>query len=230
METRSFGFAYQPIVDIERWAPHAYEALCRPQNVSFRGPIELFRAAEDAGQILPLGRVLREMCAGSIADLPEDVLMFVNLHPYELNDPRLLDSESGMRRWATRIVFEITETAEIQDFGRTRDLLAKLRSHGYRIALDDLGSGYSGLNLLSMLEPDYVKLEMDLVRAIRSNARTARLVQHLLDFARGENMKVVAEGIETREEFEAVRALGVQLMQGFYFAYPEPPFVGIRPR
>ncbi|MDB4970768.1 MAG: hypothetical protein JWN44_6457 [Myxococcales bacterium] len=230
LEERSFRFAYQPIVDVDRWEPHAYEALCRPMDESFRSPTELFRAAEDAGQILPLGRVLRELCTVPIGELPEPALLFVNLHPYELNDPRLLDGESGLKLHAQRIVFEITETVELQDFGRTRDLLAKLRGQGYRVALDDLGSGYSGLNLLALLEPDYVKLDMDMVRSIRTNARTARLVRHLLDFARGENMKVVAEGIETTEEYEAVRALGVTLMQGYYFARPSPPFVAIAPR
>ncbi|HEY2747285.1 MAG TPA: EAL domain-containing protein [Polyangia bacterium] len=227
---RSFRFVYQPIVDIERWQPHAYEALCRPTDELFRSPVDLFRAAEDAGQILPLGRILRELCTEPIEAMAEPPLLFVNLHPYELNDPRLADGETALRRHAARIVFEITETAEIQDFGRTRDLLARLRSHGFRVALDDLGAGYSGLNLLAMLEPDYVKLDIGLVRSIRGNARTARLVRHLIDFSRGENMQVIAEGIETREEFEAVRALGVPLMQGYFFARPAAPFVALGPR
>ena len=227
LEQRSFRFAYQPIVDVESWEAHAYEALCRPTDERFRSPLDLFRAAEDAGQILPLGRVLRSLCTQPIGELPEGSLMFVNLHPYELNDPQLLDGESKLFEHANRIVFEITETAEIQDLDRIRDLLTKLRGQGYRVALDDLGSGYSGLNLLSQLEPDYVKLDMSLVRSIRSSPRTARLVRYLLDFSRGENMKVVAEGIETAEEYEAVRALGVALMQGYFFARPSPPFVAI---
>jgi diguanylate cyclase (GGDEF)-like protein len=229
LAARSFRFAYQPIVEIATpaWRAHAYEALCRPIDERFRSPVELFRAAEDAGQILPLGRVLRELCTEPLGNLAEPTLLFVNLHPYELNDPRLLDGETALARHASRIVFEITETAEIHDFGRTRDLLAKLRTQGYRVALDDLGSGYSGLNLLAMLEPDYVKLDIGMVRQIRGNQRTARLVRHLIDFARGEEMKVIAEGIETSEEFAAVHALGVTLMQGYYFARPAPPFIDV---
>lgn len=231
LERRAFRFAYQPIVDVGNgWNIHAYEALCRPTDERFRNPAELFRAAEDAGQILPLGRVLRELCIAPIVDLPPPGRLFINIHPHELNDPRLLDGETVLREHAPRIVFEITEAAEIENFGRTRDLLAKLRRHGYRIALDDLGAGYASLNLLALLEPDYVKLDIEMVRAVRGNDRTGRLVSHILDFARGENMQVVAEGIETTDEYQSVRDLGVTLMQGYYFARPAPPFATVSPR
>ncbi|MGZ3427006.1 MAG: putative bifunctional diguanylate cyclase/phosphodiesterase, partial [Polyangia bacterium] len=223
LERRAFRFAYQPIVDVGDWHVHAYEALCRPTDERFRSPADLFRAAEDAGQILPLGRVLRELCIVPVGEMPAPCRMFINIHPHELNDPRLLDGETILREHAQRIVFEITEAAEIENFGRTRDLLAKLRAHGYRIALDDLGAGYASLNLLALLEPDYVKLDIEMVRAIRGNDRTGRLVSHILDFARGENMQVVAEGIETTDEYQSVRSLGVTLMQGYYFARPSPP-------
>jgi diguanylate cyclase len=230
MQRRAFGFAYQPIVDVGDWHVHAYEALCRPTDERFRSPADLFRAAEDAGQILPLGRVLRELCILPVADLPEACRLFINIHPHELNDPRLLDGETVLREHAPRIVFEITEAAEIENFGRTRDLLSKLRNHGYRIALDDLGAGYASLNLLALLEPDYVKLDIEMVRAVRGNDRTGRLVTHILDFARGENMQVVAEGIETTDEYQSVRDLGVTLMQGYFFARPSPPFASVTPR
>ena len=230
LQQRAFRFAYQPIVDVRNWQIHAYEALCRPTDERFRNPAELFRAAEDAGQILPLGRVLRELCILPINDLQAPGRMFINIHPHELNDPRLLDGEPVLREHAQRIVFEITEAAEIENFGRARDLLAKLRSHGYRIALDDLGAGYASLNLLALLEPDYVKLDIEMVRAVRGNDRTGRLVTHILDFARGENMQVVAEGIETTDEYHSVRDLGVTLMQGYFFARPSPPFATVTPR
>ncbi|HEY2735285.1 MAG TPA: EAL domain-containing protein, partial [Polyangiales bacterium] len=99
-----------------------------------------------------------------------------------------------------------------------------LRECGFRVALDDLGSGYSSLNLLAQLEPDFVKLDMELVRGIQSEGRTARLVQHLIEFCRGEGFTTVAEGIETEAELHAVSELGVDLVQGYLLARPEPPF------
>jgi EAL domain-containing protein (putative c-di-GMP-specific phosphodiesterase class I) len=216
---------YQPIVDVADWSLHGYEALCRPTDPQFAGPRALFQMAEAVGRVVPLGRTVREACTASIDALPEPARLFVNLHPHELHDRELLDGETRLRRYARRIVFELTESAEIQDYGRTRDALARLRSLGFRVALDDFGAGYAGLNLLAMLEPDYVKLDVAMVRSVRTNPRSARILRHLLDFARGENMIVIADGIETVEELNAVRELGVRYMQGYYFARPEPGFV-----
>ena len=126
--------------------------------------------------------------------------------------------------WAHRIVFEITEAAEITDYARSRAVLANLQAQGFRIALDDVGSGYSGLNSLALLGPDFVKIDMAMVRGISSNPRSARLIRHIFEFARDEGMPVIAEGIETAEEHAAVLDLGVPYLQGYYYGRPQPPF------
>ena len=133
-------------------------------------------------------------------------------------------------RHASRVVFEITETAEIEDYDRVRRIIATLRERGCRIALDDLGAGYAGLNSLAQLAPDFVKLDMALVRRIHTKSSTRRLVKHILEFCSGEDIPVISEGVETSEEHDMVREIGCPLMQGDFLASPGPAFVTLMPR
>jgi EAL domain-containing protein (putative c-di-GMP-specific phosphodiesterase class I) len=116
----------------------------------------------------------------------------------------------------------VTETEAIDDIARVRDRIRSLRAAGFRVALDDLGSAYSSLNLLAQLEPDYVKLDMELVRGIEREGRAARLIQHILEFCRGEKMVTIAEGIETDAELRVVSDLGVEFVQGYLLGRPGP--------
>jgi diguanylate cyclase (GGDEF)-like protein len=223
---RALKFVYQPIIDAARETIFAYEALCRPADATFAGPVELFDAAERTGRIRELGELVRELCVVPLPDLAEPGVLFVNVHPLELNEALVAWAES-QKADARRIVLEITEAAEVLDYGRTRELLARLQGLGFRIAVDDLGSGYAGLNSLARLAPDFAKLDTAMLRGIEPNSRPARLIHHLIDYANGEGMLVVAEGIETVEECRVVRELGCHLLQGYLFARPSPPFCGI---
>ena len=160
-------------------------------------------------------------------ELSEDKVLFINLHPQDLDDPVLLQPEAELGRWASRIVYEIIETEAIRDLKRARKQIDALRAHGFRIALDDFGSGYTSLNCLAQFEPDFVKLDMELVRGIENDSRSARLIRHLLDFCRGEGIVVIAEGIETPQELHVVTDLGVPLIQGYLFARPAAPFCDV---
>lgn len=220
----AFAFVYQPIVSVRDSKLFAYEALCRPTDPGFRHVGHLLETAVRTGRIRELGRALRKRVIEPMAQLPPECALFVNLHPQDLGDDPLLESELHLLPWASRIVLEVTETEAIRDYERARARIHALRSAGFRVALDDLGSGYSSLNLLAELEPDFVKLDMGLVRGLQKAGRTARLVQHLIEFCRGEGFITVAEGIETREEYSAVSELGVDLVQGYLFARPAEPF------
>lgn len=221
----SFRFVYQPIVQVRDDSLFAYEALCRPTDSGFAHVGELLETAVRTGRIRELGRVLRRIVLEPMQQLPESVVLFVNLHPQDLSDDaQRLETELHLLPWARRIVLEVTETEAIRDHGRARARIQSLREHGFRVALDDLGSGYSSLSLLAELEPDFVKLDMSLVRGVQRGGRTARLVQHLVQFCQGEGFITVAEGIETPEELASVSELGVDLVQGYLLARPEPPF------
>lgn len=224
-----FTFHFQPIVRAENRAVFAYEGLCRPTHPLFSSPPELIESAELAGMVTELGRALRAACAQKLANAPADCLIFVNLHPLELFDPQLGIQEPHLRSFASRLVFEVTETHQLTDYDRVRAVIERLRSHGFRVALDDVGAGYSGLHTLTMLNPDFVKLDRSLVQEIHERARTHRLVRHIHEFAREEGMTVIAEGVETQKEAQALRSLGVELMQGYHFCRPAPPFPLVPP-
>lgn len=229
IERRQLEYVYQPIVDSKTHQIVAYEALCRPTHGAFPGPAALFETAEHAGRVSDLGRACRAICCQPLDRMPPDCLMFINLHPRELEDGELLRDEVLVRH-ASRVVFEITETAEIEDYDRVRRIIATLRERGCRIALDDLGAGYAGLNSLAQLAPDFVKLDMALVRRIHTKSSTRRLVKHILEFCSGEDIPVISEGVETSEEHDMVREIGCPLMQGDFLASPGPAFVTLMPR
>jgi diguanylate cyclase (GGDEF)-like protein len=226
LQSGSFRFVYQPIVRVADNALFAYEALCRPTDEGFRHVGELLETAIRTGRIRELGRALRRIVVEPMGQLAPEVSLFVNLHPQDLGDDQLLEAETHLSAWAQRVVLEVTETEAIRDYDRARSRIQALRQHGFRVALDDLGSGYSSLNLLAQLEPDFVKLDIELVRGVRMAGRTARLVKHLVEFCQEEGFTTVAEGIETEEELQAVADLGVDLVQGYLLARPAPPFCG----
>lgn len=220
-----FQYVYQPIVDVRENCIMAYEALVRPQHECFAHPGQLFEAAEQGGRMRALNRVLRQLCVEPLSRLHDSRRLFINLHPTDLFDPLLLAGEPALLPQAHRIVFEVTEVAEIKSFDKARESLEVLREKGFGVAVDDFGAGYSGLNNLALLNPDFVKLDMALVRQVDKNPRLARLISHIIDFARDEDIRVIAEGVETESEYKAVLELGVELVQGYYFARPSPPFI-----
>jgi diguanylate cyclase (GGDEF)-like protein len=224
IEKAQVRFAYQPIVRAGAGV-FGYEALCRPEHSAFPHPGVLFSTAERAGRVAELGRMAREVALRALPDLAEGLRLFLNLHPLELNNALVAEAEELRDKLGGRVVFEITESAQIHDYERMRGLIHRLQASGYEVAVDDLGAGYAGLNSLALLKPDFVKLDMALVRAVENDASVGRLIRHVLDFARGEGIQVVGEGVETARERELVVELGCELLQGYYFAKPAPPFV-----
>ncbi|MDF1562837.1 MAG: EAL domain-containing protein [Deltaproteobacteria bacterium] len=225
LHDQSLDYLYQPIIDLPSQRVFAYEALCRPTHPVFPSPVQLLQTAQLTGRLIELGRVMRERAILPIEELPEESLLFVNLHPMEVNDELLHDADSRARPHAHRIVYEITETVALRDHEHLRSVLARLREAGFRIALDDLGAGYAGLSTLAALRPDFVKIDMSLVRGINQDSGKARLLRHILDYAHGEGMQVIAEGVETAEERDTVLELGCHLLHGYLFGHPSPPYL-----
>ncbi|MDH4190331.1 MAG: diguanylate cyclase [Betaproteobacteria bacterium] len=229
IDERAFSFVYQPIVRAGTWEVFAYEGLCRPSAEAFPTPSDLIVTAERAGMIRKLGRVLREMVVEPLPRLGAGGCIFVNVHPYELNDPELLaDGGALLDQFSSQIVFEVIEAGKIRDYAQFREALVRLRERGFRVALDDLGAGYSGLNALALLEPDFVKLDSVLLRGVDADNRKSRLIKHILEYAVGEGVQVIAEGIESEQECRVVTELGCPLLQGYHLAPPGKAFVPVR--
>jgi diguanylate cyclase (GGDEF)-like protein len=220
----SIEFVFQPIVDAKTRDVFGYEAFCRPDQNLFPTPIEMILTAERSGKIGELGRLLREQAVCKISEMPADCCLFVNLHPQELNDPSLLDEKSLLNRHADRIVFEINKSKEIVDQSRLRKTLVRLRERGFRIALDDLCTGYLGLASLVRLEPDFLKMDVSLLHNVSTEGRASRLIKHYLDYTAGENIKVIASGIETEKQKQVAVYLGCPLLQGYLFSKAQPGF------
>lgn len=217
--------AYHPIVDVIRHEVFGYEALLRSTEPTLPHPTLVCEAAKRLGRLDDLGRVTRDRAAQAFAgsELPSG-LLFVNLHVTDLDDPLLRNPNAPLSQIADRVVLEITERSSLDEVRNTRSRVAALREMGFRIAVDDMGSGYAGLTSLALLEPDYVKLDMSLIRDVHLNLTQQKVIRSVTDLCRDLGMKVVAEGVETVDERDVLIESGCELLQGFLFAKPGRAF------
>jgi EAL domain-containing protein (putative c-di-GMP-specific phosphodiesterase class I) len=218
--------AYQPIVSVGTRSLFGYEALLRSEEPSLPHPGAILDAAERLGRLHDLGQKIRALACDSMTDVAPSCAFFVNLHAHDLLDPMLRSPDAPLSLVAKRVVLEITERASldgVKDVGAT---IAELRGLGFRIAIDDLGAGYAGLTSFATLQPEFVKLDMSLIRDVDKSAVKEKLVRSMTTLCRDLAMSVVAEGIETIEEREALVHAGVDLLQGYLLARPGKPFPG----
>lgn len=216
--------AYQPIVKTVEGRTVAWEALVRCTDGA-KNAGELIGLAESTARLRELGRKIRNTVGRDAAQLPPDALLFVNAHPEDLSDPHLVAPDAPLSRIADRVVIEITERAGLDHVDHVADVIAHLRALGFRIAVDDLGAGYSGLTTFASIEPDFVKLDRALVSGLDLSAKQRAVVASMLRLAQDVGCEVIAEGIETGEERQALDTLGVQWMQGYLFGRPGAPFL-----
>lgn len=221
----SMWIAFQPILDVRRHTVFAYEALMRSEDPTLPSPGQLLDAAERLGRLSELGCRVRELAAKGFDAAPAGVHLFVNLHPLDLTDPSLLEAGAPLSRIADRVVLEITERAPLDGIRDTRASIGVLRSRGFRLAVDDLGAGYAGLSSFVALEPEFVKLDMSLVRDIHESPIRERLVTSMTTLCHDMGIEVIAEGVETAQENARILNAGCNLVQGFFFARPERALV-----
>lgn len=219
--------AYQPIVEFSKRRPLAYEALLRTTAAEIKGPPDVLDLAEKTGRLFDLGRLIRKSIASELPLLAPEIDMFVNLHPADLEDPELYDRSAPLSAFASRVVLEITERASVAHDELLTKHIAALRALGYRVAVDDLGAGYAGLTTLARIHPEFIKLDGSLVRNIDTSSVNQLIVAAVVDLASRMGVRVIAESIERADELAQLRQLGVDLMQGYYFARPAKPFVRV---
>jgi EAL domain-containing protein (putative c-di-GMP-specific phosphodiesterase class I) len=164
------------------------------------------------------------LAAKEMALATPDATLFINLHPLDLADESLFDSHSPLTHIAERVVLEVTERAAIEQVEGVERRVVRLREHGFRIAVDDLGAGYAGLASFALLEPEIVKLDVSLLRDIDQSPVKQKLVQSMTALCKDMGFLVVAEGIETAAERDCVVQLGCDLLQGYLFGRPGRPF------
>ena len=226
MET--LWIAYQPIVSWSRRSVFAYEALVRNEEPTLRSPPDLFEAAERLGRLQDLGRAVRDRVARTLDEQPMSALLFINLHAMELDDDSLISADAPLSRHARRVVLEVTERAPLEKIRDVTARVAQLRELGYRIAVDDLGAGYAGLTSFAHLEPEVVKVDMSLIRGIDRSPMKQKLLRSIVTLCRDLGIEIIAEGVETVSERDALIELGGDLCQGYLFARPEKPWTEIK--
>jgi EAL domain-containing protein (putative c-di-GMP-specific phosphodiesterase class I) len=217
--------AFQPIVDLAAGQVYAYEALVR-------GP-EGQGAASVLGQVTPENiyafdqscRVRAIELASSLGLQGTGASLSINFIPGAMYSPEtcVRATLAAARRCAfplDSLVFELTEHEEVTDFHLLGRIFETYRAHTFRTAIDDFGTGYSGLRLLADFRPDAVKIDMSLVRGIDADDRREAIVRALTGLAHDLTISVVAEGVETRAELDALRGAGITLFQGYLFAKP----------
>jgi EAL domain-containing protein (putative c-di-GMP-specific phosphodiesterase class I) len=155
-------------------------------------------------------------------------LVFVNLHAMELADNSLLAADAPLSRHARRVVLEITERAPLEEIKDVAARVGRLRSLGYRIAVDDLGAGYAGLTSFAHLEPEVVKVDMSLIRGIDQSPMKQKLLGSIVSLCRDLGIEIIAEGIETTAERDALVRVGGDLCQGYLFARPDRPWASTK--
>ncbi|HEX7488784.1 MAG TPA: EAL domain-containing protein, partial [Anaeromyxobacteraceae bacterium] len=218
----------QPIVQSSERRVFAYEALVRSEEPTLPGPLDLFDAAGRLGRVHELGRVIRRKVTEAAEAAPANVLLFVNVHSEELTDDELLSEGAALSGVAGRVVLEVTERSSLARVTGLPARLATLRELGYRVAIDDLGAGYAGLSSFSQLDPDFVKLDMSLVRGVDQAPRQRSIVRGIAHLCTEDlGIRVVCEGVESRAERDVLVADGLDLFQGYLFArpgrgFPEP--------
>jgi EAL domain-containing protein (putative c-di-GMP-specific phosphodiesterase class I) len=212
--------AFQPIVSWSSRRVIGHEALLRSSDPSLPDPSSVLAVAERLGRIEQIGRLVRERVARSMALAPAE-FVFVNLHALELLDGELYSASAPLSQFGKRIVLEISEHALLDDVAQLEARAEALRKLGFRLAMDNLGPGYPGLSSFARLRPEFVKYDLSLVRGIEQRPAQAEIVAEMTALLGTMNTRVIAAGIESIAQRDAVIKAGVDLLQGFAFSRPD---------
>lgn len=219
---------FQPIITANGQAIFAYEALSRgPADSSLHSPIQLFDEAKRQQQLFALENICRRKAIEKFTHQQLSGKLFLNISPETLLQPDhyqglTLDLINNFGLKPEQVVIEITEHSPTHDYDLMCRAVKHYQGEGFSIALDDLGTGYSSLKLWSEVHPEYVKIDRHFVSGIDKDKVKRDFVRSIVEIARAVKSKVIAEGIETRQEFETLSEIGVDYLQGYYFARPSP--------
>lgn len=229
VETERYESWYQPIINAKTKSIYAHEGLFRVKDDddNIVPPALAFKLAESSDLLFSLDLVARRSAVECAAKARLEGKLFINFNPSSIYDPSycLRATASSIYEIGIRpedVVFEVTETHRATDINHLKGILSFYRSAGFKIALDDIGSGWSGLNLLQTLRPDYVKIDMELVRNVHKDEYKQNIVTNLIRIAKTNDIKVIAEGIELEEEAQWLTDAHADYLQGYLYGKPEP--------
>lgn len=233
MESKSLATFFQPILELESGETLGYEVLNRPARsrlfpnteefYNFVGQTEQVFSFECFCRNLSLSRFIAKTKENT---LKNNLLIFINIHPnvlldsnYHSGETLQLLQELGIK--PSQVVFELTEKSAVTDFTLFEKVLSNYRSQGFRIAIDDVGSGYNSLKTLVYLKPEFIKLDQSLIKNIDQNIEQQQLVALIIEYANQSSTKIIAEGIETVGELRFIYEKGVHYGQGYALGKPQ---------
>ncbi len=229
LQRNEFWVAYQPIVLAASEQISGFEALLRWQHPTHGlvSPDKFIPLAEECGLIGSIGQWVLETAVKEAANWPETVKVAVNLSPIQFNDPAIISVVKSALEQSKmdpgRLELEITEGVFLADGDQTEERFAQLKSLGVRLVLDDFGTGYSSLGYLRKAPFDKIKIDQGFVRGAASNdQRNAAIIRAIVTLAESLKMDTTAEGVETHDDLQLIRELGVSQIQGYIFGRPAP--------
>jgi EAL domain-containing protein (putative c-di-GMP-specific phosphodiesterase class I) len=223
-----FATHYQPIVEAAN-PDRIFAHECLMRGVAKDGklvpPGAVLDAADEEGMMFHLDRICRLTAIDGFASQRVGGKAFINFNPTSVYNPvaclqSTVAAAKAVGLRPDQIVFELIERDHVADEAHLLRVVNFYRSAGYGIALDDVGAGYSGLNLLSTLKPDYIKLDMHLIRDVDKDEVKQSIVSNLLQMSRTLNIRTIVEGVETQEEYQFAVQQGADFVQGYLFAKP----------
>lgn len=234
LEEKAIETVFQPIISLQTGQIYGYEALTRgPINTVLHNPENLFDYALKTGKLWELENVCRANALKCAHELQAEGKLFLNVNPNVMNDPKFKQGFtkeflSHFQMDSDSIVFEITEREAINNLKDFINTIDHYKRQYYQIAIDDVGSGYSGLNIITDVRPHFIKLDMKLTRNINKDRTKQLLVRSLCEFANYSQIHIIAEGIETMEELHTLIAMGVHYGQGYYIQKPNSKLFPVR--
>lgn len=227
---------FQPIVSLKNGIVLGYEALSRATyETNFESIEDLFLMAKKENRLWELERLSREKtleAAKSFMTPPFSKKLFMNVSPQIMKNEEFGWELSQFFHKEFRIsphniIFEVTEKNIIDNLQGVQSTISQYKSDNYKFAIDDAGIEFSGLSAISDVEPNYIKLDMDLIRNIHLGSLQSAIVKGMVEYSKTANVKLIAEGIETYEELETVIKLGVPYAQGYYIQKPDEEILEI---
>ncbi|MCT2536197.1 EAL domain-containing protein [Aquibacillus koreensis] len=220
---------FQPILNLKDSSIYGYESLLRSGDEHFNiSPGQLFQVAQSTGLFSLLDQKARETAVQSrVNNIQEGVKSFINFLPSTIYNPDfcLRHTFSVVEKYNVNpedLVFEVVETEKITDVDYLKKILNTYKRSGMKVALDDVGSGFATLEMLQLLQPDYVKIDRQYISYCDQDSEKQQFLQNVMHIANSMGIKVLAEGIEREEELAYCRSIRVDLAQGYFIGKPAP--------
>lgn len=229
IKEQRIGIVFQPIISLKNGDVLGYEALSRiPSEDAFENIEEVFSLAKEHDRLWELERLCRMetlRSARSFLVPPFNKKLFMNVSSHVMKYEKFHTemTEFFLREFRIsphNIIFEVTEQSMINDMEGFQSILSQYKSDNFRLAIDDAGMEYAGLNAITDFNPNYIKIDMKLIRNINEHSLQGAIVKGMVEFSKAANVSLIAEGVETYEELETITRMGVQYAQGYYIQKP----------